>query len=63
MTDLPDNLEHNEVQEDKDLMLHIRLAPDTYRQYKAVCALLNKSMTQCANELIDAFLSENKLIV
>ena len=56
-----DNQELVEVQEDK--MLHIRLAPDTYTKFKAACALINKSMTQCTGELIDTFLSENKLIV
>lgn len=60
---MTDNPELEEVQEDKDKMLIIRLTPDTYRKYKAVCALLNKSMTQCANELIETFLSEKKLNV
>ena len=60
---MTDNQELNEVQEDKDLMLLIRLAPETHRKYKAACALLNKSMTQCANELIETFLSEKKLDV
>ena len=44
-------------------MMHIRLAPDTYTKFKAVCALKNKTMTQCTSELVEAFLSENKLIV
>lgn len=55
------NQEFTETQDDK--MLHIRLAPETYTKFKAVCALANKSMTQCTGELIDTFLSENKLIV
>lgn len=60
-----DNQELNEVQEDKEdkpPMIHIRLAPDTFTKFKATCALLNKSMTQCCSDIIENFLDENKTI-
>lgn len=37
--------------------IHIRVSQETRKQFKAVCATLNKSMTQVIGDLISEFLN------
>lgn len=38
-------------------LIHIRISQETRMQFKAICATLNKSMTQVIGDLITEFLS------